>query len=377
VEPDPVRTGVGKAYHSLRTPSSCSARRASQDRLAARRSARLPCAQGPGISCPEDGPSRRVRTVAEATTWVTIRSSPYPRPLISRPSPSSNRRAWAIITPQMQRVAEREPHLTAMQVRDEIAAGPDDHPRQHPPPGHNLDPMCIGRASKTKVNANMGASPVSSAPTRRSRSSVGRALGRRHGDGPVHRRRPRRHAQAIINNATVPIGTVPIYSMIIGRKIEDLDLDIILEPSSTRPKQGVDYMTIHAGVLKRAHPAGEGPADRHREPGRVAARQVDAHHNARTRCTSTGRRSAKICREHDVTFSIGDGLRPGGLADATDQAQLAELNALGELTERAWRSGVQVMVEGPVTCRSTRSNTTPNSSARSATARRSMCSARW
>jgi hypothetical protein len=97
-----------------------------------------------------------------------------------------------VVTPEMQRVAEREPHLTAEQVRDEVAAGRMVIPANKVHLGYQLDPMCIGRASKTKINANMGASPVSSAPRKKSRSSLGRALGRRHGDGPLHRRRPRR-----------------------------------------------------------------------------------------------------------------------------------------------------------------------------------------
>src|SRR5678810_539797 len=153
--------------------------------------------------------------------------------------------------------------------------------------------------------------------------------------------------QAIIQNSTVPIGTVPIYSMIIGRSIEDLTYDLILKELEKQARQGVDYFTIHAGVL-REHL----PYVRRRLIGIVSrggsllakwmlvhSRQNPMYENWEIICD--------ILREYDVTFSIGDGLRPGGLADATDRAQLAELVTLGELTERAWRKGVQVMIEGP------------------------------
>ena len=103
-------------------------------------------------------------------------------------------------------------------------------------------------------------------------------------------------------------------------------------------QQGVDYFTIHAGVLREHLPFVQEAADRHRRPRRLAARQVDARTTAsRTRCTTLWDEICDIMREYDVTFSLGDGLRPGGLADATDDAQLAELETLGELTERAWR----------------------------------------
>ena len=121
---------------------------------------------------------------------------------------------------------------------------------------YKLEPMCIGRASLTKINANMGASPVSSGTDRGSgKTQLGRAVGGRHGDGPVHRRRiSTSAASAIIQNSTVPIGTVPIYSMIIGRSIEELSYDLILKELEKQAKQGVDYFTIHAGVLREHLP---------------------------------------------------------------------------------------------------------------------------
>ncbi|MBX3390677.1 MAG: phosphomethylpyrimidine synthase [Phycisphaeraceae bacterium] len=264
-----------------------------------------------------------------------------------------------IVTPQMKRVAEREPHFEALfpsadgtraaeAVRDEVAAGRMVIPANINHLTHKLDPMCIGRASKTKVNANMGASPVSSGTDEEVEKlkwaekwgadtvmdlSTGGDLDATRG--------------AIIRNATVPIGTVPIYSMIIGKKIEDLDWPTIEASLHHQAKQGVDYFTIHAGV-RRAHLKYVknrliGIVSR---GGSLLAKWMLVHNQENIMYT----RWEDICdilRQYDVTFSIGDGLRPGGLADATDDAQLAELETLGELTERAWRKGVQVMIEGP------------------------------
>ncbi len=253
-----------------------------------------------------------------------------------------------MITPQMQRVAQREPHLTAEQVRDEVAAGRMVIPASHAHLGYNLDPMCIGRASKTKVNANMGASPVSSSTDEEvqklkwaERWGADTVMDLSTG-GDLDACR-----EAIIRHSTVPIGTVPIYSMIIGRRIEDLDERIILDTLEHQAKQGVDYFTIHAGV-KREHL----PFVKNRligivsRGGSLLAKWMLTH-NKQNPMYDLWDDICLIMRQHDVTFSIGDGLRPGGLADATDEAQLAELTTLGELTERAWRHGVQVMVEGP------------------------------
>ena len=253
-----------------------------------------------------------------------------------------------IVTPQMRRVAEREGHLTAEQVRDEVAAGRMVIPANINHLKQQLDPMAIGRASKTKVNANMGASPVS--------SSIEQEIEKLkwsekwHADtvmdlstgGDLNATR-----RAIIENATVPIGTVPIYSMIIGKKIEDLDWPMIEAELHNQARQGVDYFTIHAGV-RQAHL----PLVKNRLIGIVsrggsllAKWMIDK--SAENPMYTHWDDICRILRQYDVTFSIGDGLRPGGLADATDAAQLAELETLGELTERAWRHGVQVMIEGP------------------------------
>lgn len=253
-----------------------------------------------------------------------------------------------IITPEMERVAEREPHLTAVQVRDEVAAGRMVIPANKVHLQHQLDPMAIGRASKTKVNANMGASPVSSGTDEEveklkwaERWGADTVMDLSTGGNLDECR------EAIIRNSSVPIGTVPIYSMIIGRKLHDLDADVILSSLAHQASQGVDYFTIHAGVLKEHLPLVK---DRligivSRGGSLLAKWMLD--HNEQNPMYTLWEDICDIMREYDVTFSIGDGLRPGGLADATDEAQLAELSAIGELTERAWRKGVQVMVEGP------------------------------
>jgi len=253
-----------------------------------------------------------------------------------------------IVTPQMRRVAEREGHLSPEQVRDEVAAGRMVIPANKVHLRHKLDPMAIGRASKTKINANMGASPVSSGLDEEvaklkyaERWGADTVMDLSTG-GDLDATRI-----AIIENASVPIGTVPIYSMIIGRTIEELDERIVKDTLISQAQQGVDYFTIHAGV-RFSHI----PLVRKRligivsRGGSLLAKWMLTH-NKENLMYTMWEDICDIMREYDVTFSIGDGLRPGGLADATDAAQLAELVTLGELTERAWRKGVQVMVEGP------------------------------
>jgi len=253
-----------------------------------------------------------------------------------------------IVTPEMRRVAEREPHLTPEDVRVEVAAGRMIIPANKVHLGYRLDPMAIGRAATTKINANLGASPVSSSTEEEldklrwavcwgADTVMDLSTG---GDLDTCR-------EAIIRESTVPIGTVPIYSMIIGRRIEDLTYDVILEVLEHQAKQGVDYFTIHAGVL-RAHL----PLVKNRligivsRGGSLLAKWMLVH-GKENPMYEIFDDICDIMREYDVSFSLGDGLRPGGLADATDAAQLAELETLGELTQRAWAKGVQVMVEGP------------------------------
>ncbi len=253
-----------------------------------------------------------------------------------------------IVTPEMKRVAEREAHLSAEQVRDEVGAGRMIIPANKVHLGYDLDPMCIGRAGLTKVNANMGASPVSSGTDEEveklnwaERWGADTVMDLSTG-GDLDATR-----EAIIRHARVPIGTVPIYSMIIGRSIEELTLDVILESLRHQARQGVDYFTIHAGVAREHLPFIRkrliGIVSR---GGSLLAKWM-LHHGQENPMYTHFEAICDLMREYDVSFSLGDGLRPGGLADATDDAQLGELDRLGELTERAWRRGCQVMVEGP------------------------------
>ncbi len=253
-----------------------------------------------------------------------------------------------MITPEMERAAERETHLSPQQVRDEIAAGRMLITANKVHLSYNLDPMCIGRAATTKINANLGASPLSSNTDREVeklewavRWGADTAMDLSTGGNLDECR------EAIIRTATVPIGTVPIYSMIIGRSVEELTYDDILTEIVKQAGQGVDFFTIHAGLLKEHLPYLKdrliGIVSR---GGSLLARWMLAH-NKQNPMYEVFDEICDIMREYDVGFSLGDGLRPGGLSDATDEAQLREVETLGELTERAWARGCQVMIEGP------------------------------
>ena len=253
-----------------------------------------------------------------------------------------------VITPQMQRIAEREPHLTPEQVRVEMAAGRMVITANKVHLGYQLDPCAIGRAAKTKINANMGASPVSSSVNEEveklkwaEKWGADTVMDLSTG-GDLNRCR-----EAIIRNSTTAIGTVPIYSMIIGRSIEELSYDMILKELENQAKQGVDYFTIHAGLLREHLPYVKdrliGIVSR---GGSLLAKWMITH-GKQNPMYEIFDDICDIMREYDVAFSLGDGLRPGGLADASDEAQLRELETLGELTLRAWEKGCQVIVEGP------------------------------
>ncbi len=211
-----------------------------------------------------------------------------------------------------------------------------------------LDPIGIGRMITTKVNANIGASPVAStleAEVEKLR------LSQRYGadtlmdlstGGDLVACR-----QAIIDHSTIPIGTVPIYSMILGRSIEELTCDMILREIERQARQGVDYFTIHAGILKEHL-----PLIRNRITGLVSRggsllAKWMMYHNRQNPMYELFDEISAIMREYDVAYSLGDGVRPGCLADAGDPAQIAELHVLGELVQRAREAGVQAMVEGP------------------------------
>jgi phosphomethylpyrimidine synthase len=208
--------------------------------------------------------------------------------------------------------------------------------------------MGIGRASLTKINANMGASPVSSGTEEEveklrwaERWGADTVMDLSTG-GDLDATR-----DAIVRSATVPIGTVPIYSMIVGRKIEDLDEETILAGLEHQARQGVDYFTIHAGVVREHLPFVRDRVIGIVSRGGSLLAKWMLHHGEQNPMFTLWDEICAILRRHDVTFSVGDGLRPGGLADATDEAQIRELETLSALTERAWANGCQVMVEGP------------------------------
>ena len=203
--------------------------------------------------------------------------------------------------------------------------------------GYQLDPMAIGRASLTKVNANMGASPISSGTAdeveklRWAEKWGGDTVMDLSTGGDIDACR-----EAIIQASTVPIGTVPIYSMIIGRRIEDLDEQMILDGIEHQAKQGVDYMTVHAGVLQEHLPFVEkrliGIVSR---GGSLLAKWMIEHGKQNPMYTLWGD-ICEILRRYDVTFSIGDGLRPGGPGGRQRRGPARRARDAG----RADRSGV-------------------------------------
>jgi phosphomethylpyrimidine synthase len=250
------------------------------------------------------------------------------------------------VSAAMERVAARE-ELDVQTVRDEVARGRMVIPANVHHAG--LDPMAIGLAARVKINANIGSSPTT--------SGVGEeveklALAQRWGADTVMDlstgKRIDETREAILAAATVPIGTVPIYQALERvERIEDLSAAVLLETIEHQARQGVDYMTIHAGV-RLGHLA----LCRHRTTGIVSrgggllARWM-VHHERENPLYEQFDRVLEVCARHDVTVSLGDGLRPGSIADASDAAQFAELDTLGELVGRCWDAGVQCMVEGP------------------------------
>src|SRR5450631_3357873 len=250
------------------------------------------------------------------------------------------------ITEEMQYVARRE-RLEPELVRSEVARGRMIIPANI---NHiNLEPMCIGVNSLCKVNANIGNSSVTSdisGELEKLEYSVKYGADTvmdlsTGGDIPAIRK-------AIIDASPVPIGTVPIYEALSRvRRVEDLSREVMLEVIEEQAEQGVDYMTIHAGVLVQYIPLTTrritGIVSR---GGSILAEWMVKNHkqNMLYECFED---ICKIFQKHDVSFSLGDGLRPGSIADASDEAQFAELKTLGELTKKAWEYDVQVMIEGP------------------------------
>jgi phosphomethylpyrimidine synthase len=251
-----------------------------------------------------------------------------------------------VVTQEMEYIAKRE-HVTPELIRSEVARGRMIIPANihHT----NLEPMCIGVASSCKINANIGNSATT--------SNIDEEVEKLHyavkygadtimdlstgGDIP-------RIRKAIIDASPIPVGTVPIYEAL-GRvrRVEDLNLNVMLEVIEEQAEQGVDYMTIHAGVLVQYVPLTTkritGIVSR---GGAILAEWMVKNHKQNFLYEHFDE-ICKIFQKHDVSFSLGDGLRPGCVADASDAAQFAELKTLGELTRKAWEYDVQVMIEGP------------------------------
>ncbi|MFH0793785.1 MAG: phosphomethylpyrimidine synthase ThiC [bacterium] len=322
------------------------------------------------------------RQRAQSISLAKIRFPNRRKPLRARPGANVSQMHYArrgLITPEMEFIAIRENmrlqkslaeksankslatqhrgesfgasiprEITPEFVRDEVARGRAIIPSNinHP----ESEPMIIGRNFLVKINANIGNSAVTSSIEEEvekmqwailcgSDTVMDLSTG-----ANIHETR-----EWIIRNSPVPIGTVPIYQALekVGGKAEDLTLDLFLDTLIEQAEQGVDYFTIHAGVLLRYIPLTAnrvtGIVSR---GGAIMAKWCLAHHKENFLYTRF-REICEVMKAYDVAFSLGDGLRPGSIADANDEAQFAELDTLGELTKIAWENDVQVMIEGP------------------------------
>jgi phosphomethylpyrimidine synthase len=244
--------------------------------------------------------------------------------------------------------AQLPKQVTPEFVRAEVAAGRAIIPANinHP----ELEPMIIGRNFKVKINANIGNSAVTSSPA----EEVDKMIWATYwGADTIMDLSTGKHIhelrQWILRNCPVPVGTVPIYQALekVGGRAEELTWELMRDTLIEQAEQGVDYFTLHAGVrlpwipltVKRL----TGIVSR---GGSIMAKWCLAHHQENFLYTKFDE-ICEIMKAYDVSFSLGDGLRPGSIYDANDEAQFAELRTLGELTERAWKHDVQVMIEGP------------------------------
>jgi phosphomethylpyrimidine synthase len=327
-------------------------------------------------------PRRADWIAARADTAVQDRRTPVPEGLRGAgpafPAPPRPRRApegkaatqlayarAGVVTREMAAAAAREnlarqqpdglladpaalPEITPEDVRREIAAGRAILPANvnHP----ESEPMAIGRTFRTKVNANLGTSPVT--------SSIGAEVDKmvwaaRWGADTVMDLSTGAGISAtrewILRNAPVPVGTVPIYQAVerAGGRPEDLTWDVFRDTVIEQAEQGVDYMTIHAGVLHGHLPLAEGRVTGIVSRGGAILAKWCRHHGRENFLYDRFAEICRILRRYDVAVSLGDGLRPGATADANDAAQFAELETLGELTAIAHAHDVQVMIEGP------------------------------
>lgn len=253
------------------------------------------------------------------------------------------------ITAAMAHCADVE-RLVPEVIREEVAAGRMVIPANHVHLAGRLKPLAIGMAATCKINANIGNSAVSSdegCELEKLRIAL------QYGADTVMDLSTGsdidRIRTAIIANSPAPVGTVPIYQLVeeLEGRIEDMRPEQFLDMVEHQARQGVDYMTVHCGILREhlplTHSRLTGIVSR---GGSLMARWMMAHRQQNPLYERFDELS-EILRQYDVTWSLGDGLRPGCLADASDAAQFAELDVLGELVQRSWRIGSQVMVEGP------------------------------
>ncbi|MEH7664046.1 phosphomethylpyrimidine synthase ThiC, partial [Bacillus velezensis] len=282
------------------------------------------------------------------------RAAEYPglqrKPLRAKPGKNVTQLHYArkgIITPEMEFIAIRE-HVSPEFVREEVASGRAIIPSNvnHP----ESEPMIIGRNFHVKINANIGNSAVTSSieeevekMTWAIRWGADTMMDLSTGKD-IHTTR-----EWIIRNCPVPVGTVPIYQALekVNGIAEDLTWGIYRDTLIEQAEQGVDYFTIHAGVLLRYVPlTAKRTTGIVSRGGAIMAQWCLAHHQESFLYTHF-EEICEIMKTYDIAFSLGDGLRPGSIADANDEAQFAELETLGELTEIAWKHDVQVMIEGP------------------------------
>jgi phosphomethylpyrimidine synthase len=254
-------------------------------------------------------------------------------------------------TTELVKQAAKNENVDAEILRTELAAGRLVIPANTIHLQHGLKPCAIGRAVSTKINANIGLSSIRSSLDDEIEKmrvaleagadaimdlSTGASL---DGLDAIRRR--------LLSDCPAPFGTVPIYEVIVGRSVEDINHDTILKIIEKQAQQGVDFFTIHAGLLKEHLPLTKSRVMGIVSRGGALLARWMTHHNRQNPMYELFDEICAIMKQYDVCFSLGDGLRPGCGADATDAAQLAELKTLGELTQRAWDKGLQVMVEGP------------------------------
>ena len=251
------------------------------------------------------------------------------------------------ITDAMKCVAQCE-GLDVHLIRDELAAGRLVIPANTIHLAGNLVPAAVGRAVSVKINANIGCSSVrSSLDVEVEKMQVALDAGAdammdlsTGGDLDAIR-------EKLLDLCPVMFGTVPVYEVIVDRGVDEIDHDTILKVVEKQAKQGVDFFTIHAGLLKEHLDLLSSRVCGIVSRGGALMAKWMAHHNKQNPMYEIFDDLCDIMRQYDVCFSLGDGLRPGCIADATDEAQIAELRTLGELTQRAQEKGCQVMVEGP------------------------------